>query len=84
MRKPVIAAVIAGTIGFGGLVATAGFAQAAVPATVHHPAPSAKKPHKATRITKITRTGTKSTKVVAVKPKPKKRSGRILRGAHRG
>lgn len=72
MRKPVIAAVIAGTIGFGGLVATAGIAQAAVPATAHHPAPSAKKPHKAT-------------KVVVAKPKPKPRVGRpAIRGMHRG
>ena len=83
MRKPVIAAVIAGTIGFGGLVATAGIAQAAVPATVHHPAPSTKKMHKGTKVTKpITRA--KSTNVVKVKPKPKKRSGRIIRRAHRG
>jgi hypothetical protein len=72
MRKPVIAAVIAGTIGFGGLVATAGIAQAAAPATASHPAPRAKKPHH------------HGTKTVVAKPKPKKKAGKTVKGMHKG
>jgi hypothetical protein len=53
MHKPVIAALIAGTVGFGGFVVSAGFAEVATAATVHHPAPGSTKPHKGTKPGKV-------------------------------
>lgn len=53
MRKSVIAAVIVGTVGFGGLAAMAGIAEAATAsAAVRHPVPATKGPHKGVHVAK--------------------------------
>jgi hypothetical protein len=59
-RKQIIAALVAGTIGLGGLAVSAGIAEATTAESAHHPAPGATKPSKSAkpRHGRLRKTGT--------------------------